>query len=174
MSTTIKVEAHTKEPRVWKNQVQWGVKIQDGSWVTLHREKKPEKGETIDVNISERKGKNDMIYVDAFPVMPPLVQAIQQPAQQNGAEPVTPKKDERLTWDDYREVAKAAHNLALVLEPDEYGDEIAGKALMRTDRSPARMAFVNTTLIAYSNGKFIVPKEDDDAYVPPEDDIPPF
>lgn len=161
----IKVEAVTKEPREYKGQKNWGVKLPgNAGWITLYREKQPTRGEVIDVNITERRGNNGVSYKDAFPVMPPLA-----------PEPVEVKAaPKQITWDDYREVAKAAHNLALVLEPDEYTSEERLTALVRTDRSPARMAFVNTALIAYSNGKFIVPKEDDEYVAPSEDEGAPF
>jgi len=67
-----------------------------------------------------------------------------------------------ITWDAYRAMAEAAHELAMKLEPDDVNDE--GK--MTSDRSAARAAILNTVMIAYSNGKIFVPEE--------EDDIPPF
>lgn len=73
MSVQIQVEAVTKEPRIFKGQTQWGVKLPgNAGWVTLYREAKPTKGEMIDVNITERRGNNGQSYKDAFPVMPPL------------------------------------------------------------------------------------------------------
>ena len=86
MATQIKVEAVTKEPRVFNNQVQWGVKLADNTWVTLYREAKPNKGDTLDVNINERRGKDGKTYRDAFPVMVPLTQqaGLEKPKAGNG------------------------------------------------------------------------------------------
>ncbi len=174
MSTTIKVEVCTKEPRIWQGKTTWGVKTPDKGWVTLYREQKPERGEEIEVNISERKGKGGMVYVDAFPVQPPLaVRAGLEKPKENGAK--------QITWDDYRNLAEAAHELASKLEPDEiktypFGEDGNDKEshLLKVDRSTARAAILNTVMIAYSNGKFTVPKEEDSYVPPPEDDLPPF
>jgi hypothetical protein len=155
------VEAVTKEPRIFKGQTQWGVKLPgNGGWVTLYREAKPAKGETIDVNITERRGNNGQSYKDAFPVMPPLA-----------PEPVEVKAaPKQITWDSTREFIKAAHNVALVLEPDEIDD---GNAV-RTDRSTARAAITNTLVIAYTSGKILVPDEADEYTPPPADEGAPF
>jgi hypothetical protein len=71
----------------------------------------------------------------------------------------------QITWDDYRSLAEAAHALAKQLEPDE-GIVVDGAGRV-IDRSPARVGFVNNVMRAYADGRFIVPKDD-------EDDTPPF
>lgn len=63
------------------------------------------------------------------------------------------KSNGHITWDDYRAMAEAAHELAMKMEPDAPEGGI--------DRSAARAAILNTVMIAYSNGKIIVPTEDD-------------
>ena len=62
-----------------------------------------------------------------------------------------------VTWDDYREMMERAHVAASGLEPD----------------SPeARAAIVNTVMIAFSNGKVSLPKQDPEQAPPIDDDIP--
>ena len=75
----------------------------------------------------------------------------------------------KITWDAYRAMAEAAHDLAHKLEPDGVAPHIEGDDHgyhTTVDRSSARAAILNTVMIAYSNGKIFVPAEDDD--------IPPF
>lgn len=168
----IKVEAVTKEPRSYNGQVNWGVKLPgDGGWITFYREQPPKRGDTLDVNITERRGKDGKIYKDAFPVMPPLVELAKQPGQDNGTQPQP--KVQQITWDDYREAAKAIHSLALEFEPDI--PTTADEPGTYIDRAPARVGFINKALEHYVYGKFIVPK-DDDGYVAPDDgdDTIPF
>lgn len=182
MSTTIKVDAVTKEPRIWQNKTTWGVKRPNGDWVTFYRDKKPERGEVLDVNITERNVKG-RIYVDAFPVMPPLA-----PPEMISSNGTGPKVDDTWSWDNGKKMpwegcivfAKAAHELALELEPDKIGPEtdVDGNVMstgVTVDRSTARAAILNTLMIAYTGGKILVAKEEDD-YVAPavDDDIPPF
>lgn len=177
MSQKITVEACTKEPRVYKGQVQWGVKLPgNGGWVTLYREKRPIKGEVIEVNITERQGYNGgPTYRDAFPVMPPLAPVEKDKETAGQGDKEAEKKDERLKWDDVRAIAEAAHEMAMKMEPDlkdveptEEGNRYA----MTVDRSKARIALVNTILIAFTSGKFIVPEVDDMAPPADTDDVP--
>jgi hypothetical protein len=166
----ITVEAVTREPRVFQGKTQWGVKLPgNGGWVTLYRDAKPVKGEVIEVNTTERHGKNGMVYVDAFPVMPPLAPS------SNGAAPThTTAADDttwnnntgkKVSWDAYRAMAEAAHELASKLEPDakRLGPNDDGmETFISLDRSTARAAILNTVMIAYSNGKIYVLAVDDD------------
>ncbi len=75
----------------------------------------------------------------------------------------------KITWDAYRAMAEAAHDLAHKLEPDGVAPHIEGDDHgyhTTVDRSTARAAILNTVMIAYSNGKIVIPAD--------EDDIPPF
>ncbi len=76
----------------------------------------------------------------------------------------------KITWDDYRKVAEAAHELAMKFEPDEatVTTNSEGSTTTHVDRSPARVGFVNNVMRAYAEGRFIVPKEEE------EDGPPPF
>lgn len=56
----------------------------------------------------------------------------------------------KVAWLEYQIVAKAAHALALDLEPDYEAGNI--------DRSAARAAIVNTAMIAFANGKISMPE----------------
>ncbi len=182
MATTIKVDAVTREPRIWQGKTTWGVKNPNGEWVTLYREAKPAKGETIDVNITERNVKG-RLYVDAFPVMPPLAPPETTSSNGNG-----PKADDtwsqnsgkKVPWEGCIVFAKAAHELALELEPDsiraiELSDPNDSPGTIATiDRSTARAAILNTLMIAYTGGKILVAKEEDEYAPPPEDEGAPF
>ena len=65
-----------------------------------------------------------------------------------------------ITWDEYRAMAQAAHELADKLEPDGYSSGIDGQQTLM-DRSTARAAILNTVMIAYSNGRIVVPDDED-------------
>lgn len=64
-----------------------------------------------------------------------------------------------VAWDDYEKMADMAHSMATRLEP---GDPAA------------RAAILNTVMIAYSNGKIALPKEEPPPDAPPFDDDIPF
>jgi hypothetical protein len=69
----------------------------------------------------------------------------------------------KITWDDYRKLAEAAHGLAKQLEPDvEDVAQGGGDNFIKVDRSPARVGFVNNVMRAYAEGRFIVPKEEEE------------
>lgn len=152
MSTLIKVEACTKEPRIWQGKTTWGVKTPDKGWVTLYREQKPDRGEEIDVNITERKGKNGMIYVDAFPVMPPLaVQAGIEKPKENG---------------------KKHLNQFVMAEALEFWFQRVNTFEWADD---AKASVLCTLLIGTSDGRIQYELPPEDEYVPPNDDeMPPF
>jgi hypothetical protein len=68
----------------------------------------------------------------------------------------------KITWDDYRAMAEAAHGLAAKLEPDGWKSASdLGEATLIVDRSTARAAILNTVMIAYSKGDIFVPVDDD-------------
>ena len=69
------------------------------------------------------------------------------------------------SWEHYAEMARAAHNLALELEPDREDGE---------DRSEARMAFVQSIIVAFREGKVNLPAEPEPPEFGPDqsDDIP--
>lgn len=68
-----------------------------------------------------------------------------------------------ISWDDYRQMAEAAHELAMKLEADVFADNgQEGVPIVTVDRSHARAAILNTVMIAFSNGKIANPLIDDD------------
>ena len=64
MNQTIKVEAYSKEAREDRNGNKiWGVLYKpspnaQGTWINVHREQQPRKGETITGDLEEQKDKN--------------------------------------------------------------------------------------------------------------------
>jgi hypothetical protein len=82
-------------------------------------------------------------------------------------------------WVDYVTMARLAHEVATELEPDvdsapvNEGDNTSKvehyldvKAEGRQDRSTARIAFVNTVLIAFTNGKIALGEGEDEESIP--------
>lgn len=63
------------------------------------------------------------------------------------------------TWTEYEQLARVAHALAMALEPSMYLREDGS---LLHDRSTARMAFVNSTMIAFTNGKLVMDAAGDD------------
>lgn len=89
------------------------------------------------------------------------VKVVEQPTTQQYANGATQP------WSEWEAMAARAHALAKVLEPDERKIEPGedGNAYYVTlDRSRARMAFVATVLIAFSNGK--IAADEDEGPVP--------
>jgi hypothetical protein len=70
----------------------------------------------------------------------------------------------QIKWNDYAEMKRQAHKLALELEPDSTDRDTVTVTVL--DRAQARAALVNTDMIAFSNGKIAM--EEDQP--PPEDD----
>lgn len=74
-----------------------------------------------------------------------------------------------IPWLAYEQMARIAHGLAQALEPDvtqpsapsqDGGDPVETHTVI--NRSAARVALVNTVMIAFSNGKISLPEADDD------------
>ncbi len=138
------------------------IKTANGEWCFINQDPTPLVGKTVDIDIRQPDGKRYKIG-KIIKVYEATATASAQSANGNG------NGAGKITWDDYRKVAEAAHELAMKFEPDEdAGTGVEGK-LQIIDRSPARVGFVNNVMRAYADGRFIVPKEDDDS-----DDIPPF
>jgi hypothetical protein len=140
------------------------VKLSNGDFVFINEEPGPLVGKTVEIEVNEKQnkagtrtykiGKIGKVYEAT---------ATTSNGNNNGAY-------KQITWDDYRKVAEAAHSLAIKLEPDADTvtvDREGGRIESVVDRSPARVGFVNNVMRAYAEGRFIVPKEE-------EDDIPPF
>jgi hypothetical protein len=169
----ITVDAVTKEPRVFNGRTKWGVKPVGGDWLNLYCDFKPSKGQNFSVSIKETKGKDGRIFRDAeivgpapaqipqpIPPAPPTPQASVE-AQFNSLKPniyAEPPRSGKIPWSDWTLVIQATWEAAMLAQ-----------------MPPAEaVALVNTTLIAYSNGKLETPIEagpisDGDAK---DDDIP--
>ncbi len=128
-------------------------KIQSGSdFYFVNEDATPLVGKTVEAEVMEKTSqKTGNKYKTAKIVK--VIEAAAQNGNGNG----------KITWDAYRAMAEAAHELAVKLEPDELdpGDQ-GDVARVRTDRGTARAAILNTVMIAYSNGKIFVPDIDDD------------
>lgn len=167
----ITVDAVTKEPRVFQGRKQWGVKLPNGDWLSMECDFQPQRGQNFDVAIKETS-KNGKTYKNATivgpapsaqpapPPAPPSLEAIAKEAfnQLKPASYALPPNG-KISWDDWVSVAMAAGELAerLALEMD------------------ARGAFINTTMIAFSNGKLETPPQpifNGDTDNGKEDDIP--
>ncbi len=113
-------------------------------------------GKTVDLETTEKFSKTGNKYL-VGKVGRVLENAEPAAATQNG--------NGKITWDAYRAMAEAAHELANKLEPDGHavsGGEGIPEQMTLMDRSTARAAILNTVMIAYSNGKIFVPAVDDD------------
>ena len=168
----ITVDAVTKEPRVFQGQQQWGVKLPNGEWITLQCGFRPSKGQQFDVAITEKQGKDGRVFKTATIIAPAPAQAPQQQERQVDRSP-TPSQPQlsptaqpgplnvKIKWDDW----------CMVLQS-------AWQAATDAGMPPAEaVAVVNTTLIAFSNGKLETPIEAGPvSEVEPgqDDDLPEF
>lgn len=114
-------------------------------------------GKTVDLETTEKFSKAGNKYL-VGKILRVLENAEPAARSQNG--------NGKITWDAYRAMAEAAHELATKLEPDEFTvhpDENSNMAVnVRADRAAARAAILNTVMIAYSNGKIFVPEVDEE------------
>lgn len=109
-------------------------------------------GKTVEIEVAEKTSQAGRKYMVAK--ITKVLTAAQAPAS-NG----------RVKWEDYKQIAKAAHELALELEPDG----ISGSPetpLVTIDRSQARIAFVQTALVALRDGRIELPAAGDDGEIP--------
>jgi hypothetical protein len=177
------VDAVTKDPKQFGDKAIWGIKTKDGNWYDFHGGFRPDRGQSLNAKIWEVKGKNGKAYLHAD-LMEPPPQAVDtrlppllapQPEKNliNGAQNLRP--NDKIKWEDWVQISEAAHDLAVRMEPEP--------ATSPNDHAPAaRLAFVNTTLIAFSNGKLELPTDagpvsrepgDDDPYADPDKVLPP-
>jgi hypothetical protein len=146
-------------------------KITGGKWVNIDggedvRQKINGKDCSITVRPSANPKYNDWAKIDAVAEL--------EPAKANGhAEPEPmPKRSGKPTWLEYAAVARAAHALAVELEPDDVtqipvpiSDDPQGAVealpIVKVDRSGHRMTFVETVLISFEKGAFEGPADDE-------------
>jgi len=179
----ITVDAVTKEPREYNGRKQWGVKLPNGEWISVECDFQPVKGMQFDVAIKEsykngRSFKNATIIGPApAPAAQPSVMADfnavkaesmamgQKPPQvQPAAQPApsvaysSPHASAKIPWWDWVHVIRMSWDVAI-----------------ETGMPPAEaVALINTTLIAYSNGKLEAPPAPltGEEQAPQDDDIP--
>jgi len=95
-------------------------------------------GKTVDITVTEKTSQKGNKYRIA------KITKVHEASAANG------NGNGKITWDAYRAMAEAAHELAMRLEPD-------GNDVLTVDRSQARASIVNTTLSRYCEGKIFVP-----------------
>jgi len=152
----ITVKSTTKQSAMAQGKVYWGVKSEDGNWYNVITNEKPALNTKIEAEVKE-SNFNGRTYRWATPISrEPKASA----AISNG----------HIAWEDYKRMALEAGNLAHMLESDLPGDKENGDPFV--DRSQARAAIVNTLMIAFSNGKIALPKDEEPESVPPGAEIP--
>ncbi len=139
------------------------VLLGNGEQVYINEDPAKLVGKTIDIEITPKKSKAGREY-KIGKISKVYEQSTATATASNG------NSNGKITWDDYRKVAEAAHELAMKFEPDEatVTTNSEGSTTTHVDRSPARVGFVNNVMRAYAEGRFIVPKEEE------EDGPPPF
>jgi len=158
------VEAVTKAPRLFNGATIWGVKAPDGTWYSLHQHDKPNKGDTLNVNVEQHHGKDGRAYLDAYPIIDRSRGVTIPDGTPAPAKPQAAQSNGHIPWEDYRRMAEHAHMLAARLEPDGTETSQSDNNFQATliDRSAARAAILNTVMIAFSNGKIALPKQPDE------------
>jgi F0F1-type ATP synthase alpha subunit len=101
-------------------------------------------GKTVEITYEDKTSKKGNKYKIAK-----IVKVLEGVAPVNG--------NGKVTWENYKKVAQAAHTLALELEPDG-----PGESGIVVDRSEARVSLVQTILVALRDGKIELPEGDDD------------
>jgi len=139
------------------NEFGTSAKVQLGNGESVFINEDPAKlvGKTVDIEITKKNSKAGREYKigKIIKVHEATVTASAQGANGNN--------NGKITWDAYRAMAEAAHELANKLEPDGSFNTDDSGAYQNMDRSTARAAILNTVMIAYSNGKIFVPEDDD-------------
>jgi len=143
----LNVKAVSNDSKQSQGKTYWGIKHEDGQWYNLVQDQKPSIGQKFEADVKESRF-NNRTYRWAMAIAPPQPEP-EQPAYSNRA---------TQPWSEWESMAARAHALAKVLEPDvtvlineESG--VSPQYSTTVDRSRARMAFVATVLIAFSNGK---------------------
>ena len=125
------------------------IKTTNGDLIYINEEPAPLVGKTVEIEVNEKTSQKGNKYK-----VGKIIKVLEATASSNG----------KITWDAYRAMAEAAHDLAGKLEPDLPAQPQTNE--QHIDRSAARVRFTNNVMMAYANGKIFVPEEDDD--------LPPF
>ncbi len=132
------------------------VLLGNGEQVYINEDPAKLVGRTVDIEITKKNSKAGREY---------KIGKISKVYEQSTATATTPNGNNngKITWDDYRKLAEAVHELALKLEPDTINSNVPeSEPIQVMDRSPARVGFVNNVMRAYAEGRFIVPKEEEE------------
>jgi hypothetical protein len=112
----------------------------------------PHIGKAVEISVEEKTSQKGNKYKIAK-----IVKVLEGAAAVNS--------NSHVSWIDYSQMAKLAHNLALELEPDgsriEPDGEPGSAVVTVVDRSQARIAFVQTVLVALRDGKLLLPGDDE-------------
>lgn len=151
--------AVSKESRQARGQTYWGVKHSDGQWYNVITDNRPAQGTryNVEVKTSESNGRTYR-----WATMAKAAATAPSAANGNGGS---------ISWEDYERAAELAHGLALNLEPDISDLRENGEHVIVADRAQARLSFTSTALIAFSNGRLALPK-DEPPEAPDDSDIP--
>jgi hypothetical protein len=156
----IQIDLVTKNPREFGGKQIWGVKLPNGQWLNLEAGFRPEKGMQLDVNIKDVKGKDGKTYHNATIIGPApgqLNEVFHPQQRQQNSEPQWPdpakvieqskpsnyQPPAKISWSDWVATAQSACELANLMSLE----------------NDARAAFINTTMIALSNGKLELPTD---------------
>jgi len=203
----ITVEMSGKTPREYGGRTKWGVHPVGSPkdyWIDIYYDERPKAGQVFNIGaVKETMSKDGAkVFREAEIIgtsSPEARRPIAQPQQSHHA-PLTnnpPAQStngsaapagQRIDWDykttqpapsngkikwwEWVQMTEAAHDLAVRMEPEP--------GTSPNDHAPAaRLAYVNTTLIAYSNGRLELPSarepgDDDDAYRNPDSVINPW
>lgn len=115
-------------------------------------------GKTLEIEVSEKTSKAGNKYKIAK-----ILKVVEASA-------AAPSTNGHIPWLAYEQMARIAHGLAQTLEPDvtqpsniaPQGGEDPVETYTVVNRSAARVALVNTVMIAFSNGKISLPEADDE------------
>ena len=181
----VKIARWEKNDKTQKGSPYSRIQTAIGAWINVSQIEDLSKsvGRYIEITRPEKIGNNDWAYFQAW------VEEKPPPGPSPGPTPTKPEAQGqdrattgRLAWIDYVLAMKAAHRVAMDLEPDDFtlnqlgADETHGPSRQTLyDRSQARAALVNTAMIALSQGRIDPPLlEADDEPPEPGSDEPPW
>jgi len=124
------------------------IKATNGDLIYINEEPGPLVGKTVDMDVNEKTSQKGNRYKVG------KILKVYEGSEAGSS-------NDKITWDAYRAMAEAAHDLAKKLEPDRI-DSGGGENFVTVDRSAARVRFTNNVMMAYANGKIVVPEEEDD------------
>jgi hypothetical protein len=135
----VKIERTARELRQDKNGRDTTGVMFGGQWYNMPGDMRKYFNKEIDVEV---KGK--------------WARLIESTPQQQGS--TSRNGHAGVEWWDYKRMMEYAHSMAKELEPDVVVEENQGA---HVDRSRARSAILNSVMIAFADGKIVLPKEED-------------